>query len=165
MTIDIAPVDGVRYVSYLVNAVVILYWLKHRVVLNDFLAGRWEGVLTSQQGITIVYSCILYTARHDGRDNTAHLYYSKKNVAKNEVAVQGLDTLVKYNEGTFVFSRQWNPQFMRLFHNNIPSEMQAAPPLYDWSCKIHSIFFSAKMEVTIQAAGENLTFSGFLTKT
>jgi hypothetical protein len=178
MTIDVGLVDGVRYASFLVNAVVFYFWLKQRIVMNNFLAGRWEGVLTPSENPKAAYYCVLYVTSHKGKDNTGHLYYYKKNLDTDDIPVKGLDALMEYNDAMFVFGRTWSPRFLRVFHKEsvqiAPSPGQNAdpnvkkspafPPVYQWNCTICSFIFSAKMEVTIEVEGQSLKFSGFLRK-
>ncbi|MDO8706192.1 MAG: hypothetical protein Q7J84_14710 [Sulfuricaulis sp.] len=177
MIIELGLADGVRYTSFAVNAVVFILWLKKRIVMNSFLAGRWEGVLTPNENPTTVYHCTLYITSHKGKDNAALLYYYKKNLDTDDIPVKGLDMLIEYNDAMFVFGRTWSPRFMRVFHKEgvqIISGSSATdessvfpgvfPGIYNWNCVICSFLFKEKMQVTIEVAGETCKFSGFLRK-
>jgi hypothetical protein len=162
-----------RYGSFFLNGLLFVLWLKRRIVLKDFLAGRWEGVVRPSDDKGVAYRCILYVARHDGKDNSALLYYSKQDVQSGEITVKGLDTLLEYEDVTFVLGRKWSPRFMRVFHKEgvhmsdepeMAGRSKGLPPVYLWDCKICSFLWSARMEVTIRVADDPLSFSGFLQK-
>lgn len=170
MQIQMDILDGVRYASFLINIVVFYYWLKQRIFLNNFLVGRWEGVLAPDENPDAVYHCILYMASRESNDNTGNLYYCHKDLKTGDALVKGLDELIDYNDALFVFKREWNPRFIRVFHKEVEhliddsSSYDSLPMAYRWKCQILSIFFCAKMRVEITAVGQEIKFSGTLRK-
>lgn len=170
MTIQLEVADAIRYASFLVNAVVAYYWLKQRLLLNNFLAGRWEGVLHPSGNPSAVYKCVLYMANRNGNDNSGYLYYCKENLNTGDILVKGLDELVEYDARLLVFGKEWCPRFVRVFHkeSNLPADVAcpigALPKAYIWNCEILAVLFSAKMRVKITEEDQNVEFVGILRK-
>jgi len=170
MNIDVTTWDLIRYLSLIVNGVILYQWLRNRLLLNYFLVGKWEGVLIPSDNRDDVIKCILYVAKHKNSDSTAHLYYSKKTLSSSEISVKGVDELISYPDDIFFAkNRVWKPKFMRVLHKNgvsdkEPDNSRDHPVHYDWKCYITSLFFNQKMNVCVKSESSDLEFSGTLKK-
>ncbi len=172
VSLNIGIWDAVRYLSLLINVLLLLQWLKSKFVLDDFLVGRWEGTLFSDNGHGIVLTCVLYVARHKDKINTAHFYYFHVKPDSDEVVSKGLDRLETYPKNLwFIFNGEWNPTFIRLLHKsgNLPPEEcdgknNGLPLSYIWTCKASSVFFQPRLEVQIKEEKGRGGFHGTLHK-
>jgi hypothetical protein len=171
MTFDfthVTPLDAIRCLSFLVNLVIFVQWIKSRVVLNSFLVGKWEGVFMPSDDKDDVISCTLYVAAHKDADDSAHLFYCKEHLASSETRVKGVDRLVTYDSNPlFIFNKTWRPKFIRVLHKNgvyVNDQSREHPASYNWDCEIISLLFNPKMKVVVQVKDSELTFSGTLRK-
>jgi len=174
MTFEIGWWDGVRLLSVVVNVVLTVLWIKQRIVLKTYLAGRWQGTLVSEQNPQEVYKCTLYVADHRGKDNTAHLYYRWRDLETGTDLSKGLDEMIVFGDEMFVFGRRWAPHFARVLHkeaihpNGDRPRTGKMPVRYKWDCEILHFLFLAKMKVDItviaDAQTKDCTFSGTLEK-
>lgn len=159
--------------SYAFNAVVAFTWLKRKLIQTLFLSGRWEGTLlcieSDNTNKDILLVCTLVVTNHPNHDNQAILYYEQENISRDRKKIQGVDKLHTYDENSFFFwNKVWKPQFVRLIHfdgNTTIDEQETKiqlPKIYHWDCKICSMWFKEKMNVSIKS--NDVTFVGSLQK-
>lgn len=175
-----------QYLSYAGNVLFLVLWAVPRLFLKSYLAGRWEGVLTSNQNQSAAFDCILYVTRHNGRDNKAHMFYKLRDLATEETPIKGVDKLVSGDDKLWAFGRPWKATFVNEFHKSAyelmpkdsdaknderPSNYETSdlkptglPDIYDWECRLGSIIHSAKLHITINVRGKPLSFAGILSK-
>lgn len=157
-----------RVYSYVVNAFFIALWLRQRLFLNHFLAGRWDGTLKTVGADDAVLHCTLLISEHRDRDNTALLRYERRDLQTGQVTLRGVDILDDYDTDVlFVFRRQWRPRFIRDLHTGDTNHSMTSPSvqrlgslpnIYQWNCKIQNLFFRPKLRVAI--SGADVSFEG-----
>jgi hypothetical protein len=155
-----------QIVSYTINGMIFWQWLRGKLVLRRFLVGRWEGSFARTQEDGIAIHCTLYVTEHKDRDNTALFYYRMQDLKSSTICIQGCDVLSNYDEDPLFFHRRiWRPFFLRAMHvshgNGLWNDVDM-PTHYAWDCRINSLFFRPKMQVTIKAP--DTSFSGVLLK-
>lgn len=149
-----------RYVSYLVNVIVFLNWLRNRVVLRRFLVGQWDGTFTKEGVDGIIFYCQLYVAGHRDKEDTAVFSYERRDLRTSFVGSRGADILESYdNDMWFVWRRTWNPRFVRHAHDSLTNVADEdavlrgseLPKRYTWECRVKDLFFRPKMAVRIES--------------
>ncbi|HEX8844988.1 MAG TPA: hypothetical protein VF791_10110 [Pyrinomonadaceae bacterium] len=158
-----------RYASFAFNGIVLIIWLKSKMILKDFLQGLWKGNLIVKDDKEYIIECTLLVVKHKDRNNSALLYYERRRLACGTVTVRGVDKLEKYpDEKWFFWHPCWRPIFQRKAHVPLVEEegMSAAeslmPKRYQWKCEITRRFFRPKMNVII--THEECVFEGELYK-
>jgi hypothetical protein len=158
-------------ISITVNVVTAIYWLRSKIQLSKFLAGRWQGELTLLNPPNVQdhnLSTVLVLTEHVGRECTGYFVYTFETY--EGVQFKGCDKLKHYLEvPTTSLKRKWSALFFRHAHENLNQaqglmyERQgASTPSYTWKCNITRIFSRPKMSVEI--VGKSVTYSGYLEK-
>ena len=158
-------VKVLKWASITINLIVFLKWTGSKVILNEFLLGRWEGNIVSSQDIKL--SCTLIITSRPERANKAFFYYEQ--IHAQSILIRGVDELDDYEDDLlFIFRKRWNPVFYREFHVAYNQKMQGEQiddretVKYNWNCTVHNILFKPKLKVTI--AGNGVNFQGVLHK-
>lgn len=141
-------------ISIIVNSVILVAWLRSKVLLDEFLVGRWEGTLKmdspeSSQDCLLI-ECTLMISKHKDAHDEGYLYYRKINLNDNRCLTEGLDKLDHYDgDKLFVSRRKWNPGFRRVFHK-CKIHQDAPPAIYNFQCKVVKLFFRPCMRVRVE---------------
>lgn len=160
-------INKIRYISYVVNLIILLGWIKNRVLLRKFLVGKWEGNFhDSTAGNGHHYQCQLIVAKQNDRDNAAFFYYEARSLNNGTVILRGLDRLQDSEEDNFFFclNRRWKATYVREFNKEEgnSSASNYIPPHYEWTCRVVRLWYRPKMTVKIDANGR--IFDGTLEK-
>jgi hypothetical protein len=185
-SLQLTPWDLFRYTLVVMNVVVAYRWIKRRVLIHEFLIGRWEGTLryqpegNSHDGKNAAtfhernedlsrfeIKCTLMVSRESHKPDVAYLYYRKIDLqdARRPVAF-GLESLEHYdNNPFFIINRTWVADFGRVFHLH-NGEADTGEYTFRFHCKIGSLLsllFLPRMSVRVKFKDETC-WTGYWTK-
>jgi len=173
MTISPDMLNTVRIavfiVSLIINSVALLYWLRRKLRLNEFIVGKWEGTLDGDKSETSSLWCELIVCERNDRDSAAYLIYESRCLTTKKLFFVGVDKHKKHHYfPALTLSRKWSSQFERYIQwtdpdLKVPELTEGQPlPKYEWKSTLKSIFWRPKLDV--EMAGNGVTYKGELSK-
>jgi len=142
---EIGPFGIAKLTSVAMNVVVIGYWIKKKLLLNDYLEGRWEGKLIDEKDPNYVINCILLVTKHKGQCKGNLIYESKLN---RKVFAKGVDLFVE-SYGNEFLAKEWRPTFERDIIDP-PENNEGNDITYRFTFEIRSRWFKDCMRANVK---------------
>jgi len=155
ITLDVTIFEAIRYLSYLINAIILFIWIKQKALLNYYLVGRWEGSLIDKTDPNIIIKCIIYISCHKNSCK-GYLFYETK--ISDEIIANGVDRIIQY-EDSDILPNEWYPIFERVFHKELQSkQIYENAATYQFKCIIKKRWFKDRMATTCSfGSGKEVT--------
>jgi hypothetical protein len=162
--ISMTFIQFLRWSSFLVNAVFIGIGIKNRIIMEDYLSGKWEGRLTHYGKDTNAKTkCTMMISRHKERSNSGYIYYESFIPDSRVVLYRGLDELNEYETDFWFFiNREWHPQFTRVFHQN-DGTLNFSKREYNFIFNATDFIFKKRMKVIINV-DDDFRLEGYFEK-
>lgn len=120
-------------------------FIVRKCFLNNYLVGRWEGILCDIDDDNFFTECIVYISNHD-KVCRGFLFYTTK--SDGRVVANGVERLDTCNDDEFL-PKAWNPTFITEFHQTVVSDaIDSYPMKNEYTAVIQARWKKYKLCVT-----------------